>query len=523
MAQTLGTQQRIPGFYREGSILAACFILVSQRQAELDLWTAWQTQEYSHGLLIPFIAILIGWQRLSEIKPPIQPSWLGIPCLIVAGGLELISRLSAFGMAEEYGLIIALVGIFLSFFGRAATYAVGPALFYLIFAVPLPHLVQATLSQQLQLLSSTLGVWPLDMMGISVYQEGNVIDLGGYRLQVVDACSGLRYLFPLMSFGYLIAFLLKDKLWKRIVLFLSTIPITIGLNSLRITLIGLTVDKWGQKMAEGFIHAFEGWVIFLICIALLMTEAWVLMRIGNKGRFRYEYFGRAPGPFFGEIKNNKAPGIAALLIAGALFMAFGSGIINKTTDNTPTHPAFASFPLMMSDWEGRPDTIDADVLSALQLSDYWIANYKRASDPAPVNLYMAYYASQGVGVTTHSPSNCIPGGGWQIAASSVVPITLENGAAINVTRLLIRRANAEQIVYYWFDERGRNLTETYSAKWYLLLDSISMHRTDGALVRIVTPVGASETEAEADQRLKSFMNVAYPKVKAFVPGAPQRE
>ena len=147
-----------------------------------------------------------------------------------------------------------------------------PAFVYLIFAIPLPHLFQADLSQGLQLLSSTIGVWPLDVMGIPVFQEGNVIDLGGYRLQVVEACSGLRYLFPLMSFGYLVAFLLQDRMWKRILIFLSTIPISICLNSLRITIIGITVDLWGPKMAEGFIHAFEGWVIFLICLVLLMLE-----------------------------------------------------------------------------------------------------------------------------------------------------------------------------------------------------------------------------------------------------------
>ena len=194
----------------------------------------------------------------SRINPCVALPGLGLAWLGVAGLMLLMATLSAFGVIAQYGFVVALVGLSLAFLGRKATRSIAPVLIYLLFTIPLPLLVQAELSQRLQLISSTLGVWPLDAMGIPVFQEGNVIDLGGYKLQVVDACSGLRYLFPLMSFGYLVALLLKDKFWKRVVLFLSTIPITIGMNSLRISFIGLTVDAWGRKMAEGFIHIFEG-------------------------------------------------------------------------------------------------------------------------------------------------------------------------------------------------------------------------------------------------------------------------
>ncbi len=131
--------------------------------------------------------------------------------------------------------------------------------------------------------------WFLNYSASPVFQEGNIIDLVKIPASGRRSCSGLRYLFPLMSFGYLVAFLLDDRWWKRIVIFLSTIPITIGLNSLRIALIGVTVDLWGQKMAEGFIHSFEGWSIFLICVAILMGEVWILTRIGARGHFRYQY------------------------------------------------------------------------------------------------------------------------------------------------------------------------------------------------------------------------------------------
>ena len=503
-------------------IAALCLLLLclTFREAEADLLASWQTEEYSHGFFIPLIALLIGGHRLAEARPAICPSWWGILWLSFAGILLIISRLSAFDMAAQYGLVIALAGISLACLGRSPTRVIAPALVYLIFAIPLPHLVLANLSQKLQLLSSSLGVWPLDALGIPVFQEGNVIDLGGFRLQVVDACSGLRYLFPLMSFGYLVVILLKDSFWKRAILFLSTIPISIGLNALRITIIGVTVDLWGQKMAEGFIHIFEGWAVFMVCLSLLMGETWVLLHIGKKrGHFRYNYISLPRGAFFSSYDNRRAPSIAALVGIAGLAFVFGTNQIAELPEVIPAHPSFASFPTHLGEWQGHQDRLTPEILTALKLSDYWLADYLYPQDPATVNLYIAYYNSQRVGVTTHSPSNCIPGGGWQITHSEVMPLTLADGTGLQVTRIVIRKDHEAALVYYWFDERGRDLTETYYAKWYLLWDSITMHRTDGALVRLVTPLAGENSETTGDQRLHLFLDQAYPVIKTFIPDA----
>jgi exosortase D (VPLPA-CTERM-specific) len=510
--------KRQPNYPLALGIIALLLVFYASRQAIVDLFAAWQTEEYSHGLLIPFIALLLAWHRLTETKPVRRPSWLGIPCLAITGGLLLLAQLSTFLTAAEYGLIVALVGLSLAFFGRRATVLMLPAFFYCVFAVPLPHLVQAVLSQKMQLLSSSIGVAPLDLFGIPVYQEGNIIDLGGYRLQVAEACSGLRYLFPLMSFGYLIAYLLKDKLWKRLVIFFSAIPIAIILNSLRITLVGVTVDFWGGAMAEGFIHSFEGWVVFLICVSILLGEAWVLRHIGKRGSFRYAWLAPARGWLFDGYQNIKGPRETAVI--GALLLVFLSShsVIDRQM-TIPVHPPLAAFPLTLDNWHGKQEGLTPDILAALQLSDYWIASYARTDNAVPVNLYIAYYGSQHVGSATHTPSNCMPGGGWQIDNSRTETVRLADGETIDLTRLLIRRDGAAEIVYYWFDERGHDMTETYSAKWYLLRDAILMHRSDGAVIRLITPLANGETEGAGDRRLTDFLSLAYPEIKGFIPGA----
>ena len=114
---------------------------------------------------------------------------------------------------------------------------------------------------------------------------GNVIDLGTYQLAVAEACNGLRYLFPLLSFGFLAALLLIDARWKRGVVLLSTVPLALVMNSLRIAMIGIMVEYHGIDAAEGVQHLMEGFVIFAICVVVLLAEVWLLLRIGPRGRF----------------------------------------------------------------------------------------------------------------------------------------------------------------------------------------------------------------------------------------------
>src|SRR6185312_17264866 len=136
----------------------------------------------------------------------------------------------------------------------------------------------------LQLISSQLGVLFIRAFQIPVFLEGNVIDLGVYKLQVVDACSGLRYLYPLLSLGFLAAYLFQAPIWQRVVVFLSTIPITIVMNSLRIGIVGILVNHFGPQDADGFLHMFEGWIIFIACAAVLVAEMALLARFGSPGK-----------------------------------------------------------------------------------------------------------------------------------------------------------------------------------------------------------------------------------------------
>ena len=117
----------------------------------------------------------------------------------------------------------------------------------------------------------------------------------------------------------------------------------------------------------------------------------------------------------------------------------------------------------------------------------------------------------------HSPSDCIPGSGWQITKFERTSYT-DNGAKLPLNRVVIEKNSTKQFVYYWFDERGRKIANEYLAKWYLLADAIVMNRTDGALVRLITQIHSGETERDADERLQAFMRDAVPSLSEYLPG-----
>ncbi|MBU6435174.1 MAG: EpsI family protein, partial [Nitrospirae bacterium] len=193
-----------------------------------------------------------------------------------------IGELATLYVLQHISLWMVIVGLVIALIGVRGARAIAFPLSYLLTSIPLPAFLYASVSSQLQLWSSTLGVGCLQLVGVTAFRDGNVIDLGPVQLQVVEACSGIRYLLPLTALALLCAYLFKDRMWKRVVLVLSSIPISVLVNGFRIGMIGVLVEWYGQDAAEGFYHLFEGWVLFMASLGLLILEMWVLARIGTK-------------------------------------------------------------------------------------------------------------------------------------------------------------------------------------------------------------------------------------------------
>ncbi len=482
------------------------------------IWGA--VEEYSYGYFIPFVSAFLVWQRSDKLREMnLQGAWSGLALIGAGLLLGLLGDMSAIRTFSQYGFVVAVFGFSACLIGWRGTRVIAMPLAILFFMIPLPQFLLRELSQELQLVSSQIGVWLIRRFDISVFLEGNVIDLGSFKMQVVEACSGLRYLFPLLILGFLAAHFFSGAMWKRVVIVLSTIPLTILTNSLRIALIGVTVEYWGPTMAEGLLHDVEGFFMFMVCMAVLLLEMSLLARLGGakqslRTAFGLDYPARIPKDATIGHRNTPRPAVAAALVMAAV--AALTILSPAREEIKPQRTAFARFPMALDGgWQGRADRLAPDVLATLAVDDHLIANYTRGGEPW-VNFYSAYYDSQSSGASSHSPRTCIPGGGWAMSTITDTEIRTPDGA-LRVNRAIIQKGEQRQLVYYWFNQRGRSLTDELSVKWFILQDALLRDRTDGALIRLVTPMLPNENETQADRRLSGFLNLVEPKLAAYVP------
>jgi exosortase D (VPLPA-CTERM-specific) len=482
---------------------------------------AWLSRpEYSHGLLIPFVAAFLIWQRRDTLfTQRLAGSWIG-PLVVGAGlFLWLLGALSTINSLGSYALVVMLYGVVLAIVGVRVFGRLWAPMLMLLLMIPLPTFFYNNLSSQLQLISSAFGVWLIRLFGISVYLSGNVIDLGNFQMQVVEACDGLRYLFPLMTLGFIVAYFFRAPLWQRLLVFASSIPITIAMNSVRIAMIGVFADFGNTSLAEGLLHELQGWVIFMASGALLLAETWLLARIfmpRAPWRQVLSLDWPAPGARSAPGPRRAAPAslvVAALVLGSA---AAASYLLPERAEAHPQRSWFIDFPATIGEWQGRQSKIEDIYLDALKLDDYVMADYTDGA--STVNLYSAYYASQRQGESVHSPRSCIPGGGWRITSFEQIAVPGAGAAAgLRVNRALIELGDQRQLVYYWFKQRDRVITNEYLVKWYIFVDALTKRRTDGALVRLITPLRVGENVDAGDARLQSFARGVQTQLTAYLP------
>ena len=510
-----------PGLGRIGVLLSLFVLGIAALWAWLflepaqSIGEAWfKSAEYNYGPIVPVLALAMIWRDLEGYKGKVGRGWLGVALVLAGLLLGLIWIASKIEFAGQLGLFLCVVGFLIGLLGEGRALAAWPGLAFLFFALPMASLVQIDLTYWLQQVSSRGGVAIIQGFGIPVYREGNIIDLGQFKLQVAEACSGLRYLLPLSTFSFLCAYLFRGNVLERAIIFVSALPITVAMNIVRIGITGILVDRFGLAAAEGFFHDFEGWAVFSACLAVLLLEMKLICLFSRHdksllGRLNLDL------PRFASPARLRMAGMApviAILILSAAAAGLGT-FVGQREPLQLTRSDFASFPRAFEGWSVFDAAVDQKAIEALQPSDYLSLNFV-GPDRKPVNVWLAYYASQQTGTNPHSPRLCIPGGGWEIEtmAEHQVP-----ALGMSVNRLTIRRGTERQLVYYWFMERGKTQTSEYWSKFHLLTDGLFFNRTDGGLLRFVTPIFPNENEAAAETRLVTMLGSVQGELPAFFP------
>ena len=487
-----------------------------------NIYSRWRYEdEYGYGFLALAVVILLFWRRWHLISSLSSGRrWPGLVLIIAAQLCNLIGVLGESYFIEQVAFVFTMFGLMLVAFGTGPVRIFVPLTLVLLLTIPWPYTLQAIATVNLQLLSTNIGVAAIRLIGIPVFVDGNIIDLGRYKLQVAEACSGLRYLLPLTCISLIVAYLYQAPLWKRAIVVASAPPITILINSVRITIVAVLVDNFGSNMAEGFLHEFEGWVIFLIGTLMLFTEILVLEGF-RLARIKVELiFDRAMATVDAKKSNSlDANAIATVLVCAVAFG--GAVLIARIFESTPIshRENFATFPSYIGGWVGREEQLEPEITNTLKATDYYIGGFSDSVGRQPVNLFVAYYDLLSKGAAIHSPRVCLPAGGWEFASFEERNFgELSPGTAGTFNRVVIQKGEQQILMYYWFQQRERRTSGEFSMKYYLLLDALNKGRKDGALVRLYVPIIPGENAASnADARLRGFAKAVIPAMRDYLP------
>lgn len=251
----------------------------------LELIEVWSNNEdYSHGFFVIPISLYIAWGKRDEIlKSPLKPSWVGLPLLICGAIVYLVALLVRFHTLTYLSMMMIIVGVLLFLGGWRLIKILFLPVIFLLFMFPIPSAYYVLITNPLKLIITKISMNLIYYLGIPVYREGNLLYLATTSLEVSEACSGIRSLYSYLMLGCLFAYLSNRRL-SKVVLVVSTLPLAILVNIIRVTGTGILANYYGSAVAQGFFHEFSGIVIFGVGLAVLFLEYYFLESRPAAGR-----------------------------------------------------------------------------------------------------------------------------------------------------------------------------------------------------------------------------------------------
>lgn len=478
------------------------------------LYLQWSSGDDSYCLAIVPLFLYLCWEKREAFQfHRFSFSMLGVAPLMLSMALILLGELGSVITLVFLGVLGSLISMLLTFYGKRIVNLLFPV-FILLFMVPLPPFINRTLTFELRVAASKLSAVMLRFSGVSVLREGNILDLGVERLQVVDACSGLRYLMPLILLAILIGYFANRTVWHRWVLVLFVIPLAILVNSFRIYFTGILTVNGYQKYAENFYHDFSGWLVFMIATALLVACSWVLKKMSKSPPPHQPDPEAVPTP---ALDRGKRPLLPTLTFAG-LFLLTGYLVSHfSNTLITPARNSFEGFPMEIGAWSGERSTLPDEILKELWADDYLQATFRRKEDGAAILLFIPYYKYQETRHAAHAPQSCLLGGGWALISSEQRAVPVDSGPPVNIREMLMQKGDSRLLSAYFFLQRGRVVTDPWLNKLYLMADAMARKRTDGALVRIEMVVPSDLSLDAAQGAIEDFLKDLWEILEDYVP------
>lgn len=474
----------------------------------------YESSTFSYAFLIPFIAGYLLWLRGAELKvirhcPTVQGAYPVLFAVI----LGLMGRAVGDSFTMRASMILALGSSIYLLLGRSFFKAVLFPFLYLGLMIPVPYVITKELVYHLRFFDATIAANALQMLGIPVYREAYFLHLPNITLEVADVCSGIASVFALFALGIFYVYFLSIPVHWKIGLVLATFPIAFVANLFRIVVVSALTYFIGPVALDMFFHRFSGTVTFLLALILLVLSGELLREKypeQSARKISLEAHGVADAangginrsrPFLiGVVIFMSALYVSQLLENGRIFALPGSGLAALTGTLGPFSASEVSWK------EPYMDTKAHSSLSRIYLGP----------EQKPIELFVGYRGAQNDGDRLYSPKLLLPER-WNFAWVRPTSIDAGNGTPIRANSMLTRAGTAARLVLYWYQVSGESVAGELDHRLIQVRRSIVQGRSDGAVVRLATPVLESEKMEQAEERLRMFASYLYPELVKILP------
>ncbi len=508
------------GLWLRAAALLAAFIAAYwiPLRAMVATWSS--SDDYSYGFLIPMVSAYLIWDMRGRLDGArVASSWAMLPVLVLLVLLSIYGILGSSGNISMPSVPLLVIAFTAFCFGLDMARRLILPLGFLVFMVPIPAVFERTIGMYLKSISSQLGGAIIQFFNISAHVSGNVIDLGVTQLQVVDACNGLRYIFPLLALGIIYAYFFERVMWKRVACVLATIPIAILTNALRIGLTGILTHFFGAGVAEGFFHGFSGWVMFLVAFFVLFILGRVLRLFPPKhGEMKAPEPQREARP--AQPAGEGGTAVTRALMTSLVILAVVAGLSLSTKALPPIgmKGSIASFPLSFQGWTGQAQFVPPDIIDASGAEEAFSAGY-RDEGGREVSLYIGYRGTAFMAVENffHSPTVCLPSSGWIAESTSTRVIEdVPMWGRLKVSRMIVSHLGDRSVVYFWFQTKDKHSHDKNINRFDLAMHAIRRDNTYDMFIRTIANVQPGGTVEETEREMDAFVRDMLATLQKFV-------
>ena len=510
----------IPILVQGGLLLGLFFWLFGPAMPALfNDWFVFK--QFSHGLLVPFISGYMAWQRRKELQAtPVSSSAWGALLIVPAIGLALVGRAIGDSFTERVGMVLCLSGLVWLLFGGQIFKRLSFPLSYLFLMIPWPYVIVNEIAFKLRIVDAALAAPILRLLGVPVYRDNYFLYLPNVTLEVADLCSGISSVFSLFALGGAYVFFTPMRPQLKFLAVLSTFPFAVTINLLRIVITAALSYYVSLSVLNMLIHELTGTITFFIALALFIVLCEILQR-----RFLIQAANSAEPRFGAHVPNGETRPVSPVtikrswpptLLGMALLIAavyLSVNISSQTQKSLSKELSSVGTPLV-----GYPveDSIAAGFYKDPG-ADVELSKVYSSAQTAPVELYIGFKGKQQADKHLKSPRLGFPYGWNYVGIEPTRVASTDANIPINANWMLTQNGQQRVLVLYWFQVGEETFGGEFEKRLIQIRNVLFFGRSDGAVVRLATPVVNSDKIDEAKNRLAAFAAALYPRLRGVLP------